>query len=59
MTLISERTPTDTCIGRTCLKWAADGSLSPFDRNLLMRRLCAADPEFAKSEACTIHNREE
>ena len=38
-----------TCIGRTCLKWSADGSLSEHDQNELMRRLCSADPEMAKS----------
>jgi len=43
-----------TCMGRTCLKWSADGSLSEHDQNELMRRLCSADPEMAKSEACNI-----
>ena len=43
-----------TCIGRTCLKWSADGSLSEHDQNELMRRLCSADPEMAKSGACNV-----
>ena len=41
-----------TCIGRTCLKWAADGSLSEHDHDELMKRLCATDPALAQSEAC-------
>lgn len=41
-----------TCIGRTCLKWSSDGSLSEHDQNELMKRLCSADPEIAKSGAC-------
>jgi len=44
-----------TCIGRTCLKWSADGSLSKHDQDELMRRLCSADPEMAKSGACNVH----
>ena len=44
-----------TCIGRTCLKWSADGSLSKHDPDELMRRLCSADPEMAKSGACNVH----
>ena len=43
-----------TCIGRTCLKWSSDGSLSEHDQNELMRRLCSADPEMAKSGACDL-----
>ena len=41
-----------TCIGRTCLKWSGDGSLSEHDHDELMKRLCSSDPELAKSEAC-------
>ena len=41
-----------TCTGRTCLKWSADGSLSEHDQNDLMKRLCLADPEMAKSVTC-------
>ena len=41
-----------TCIGRTCLKWSADGSLSEHDHDELMKRLCATDPALAQSEAC-------
>ena len=42
------------CIGRTCLKCSADGSLSEHDQNELMRRLCSANPEIAKSGACNF-----
>ena len=41
-----------TCIGRTCLKWSVDGSLSKHDQDELMKRLCATDPALAQSEAC-------
>ena len=41
-----------TCIGRTCLKWSADGSLSKHDQDELLKRLCATDPALAQSEAC-------
>ena len=43
-----------TCIGKTCLKWSADGSLSEHDQNELIKRLCATDPEMAKSGACNF-----
>ena len=38
--------------GNTSLKWSADGSLSKYDHQALMQRLCAVDPELAHSEAC-------
>jgi len=43
-----------TCIGRTCLKWSVDGSLSEHDHDELMKRLCSSDPELAKSDACNF-----
>lgn len=43
-----------TCIGRTCLKWSADGSLSQYDHDQLMKRLCASDPTLAKSNDCDL-----
>ncbi len=55
MALSSGGKPAKNCLGRTCLKWASDGSLSEFDKDDLMRRLCAADAELAKSDACRIH----
>lgn len=43
-----------TCIGRTCLKWSVDGSLSEHDHDELMKRLCSSDPELAESDACNF-----
>ena len=43
-----------TCTGRTCLKWSADGSLSEHDHDELMKRLCSSDPVLAKSQACNF-----
>lgn len=34
---------TDSCLGRTCLKWAEDGELTPLDQQLVLERLCRAD----------------
>ena len=39
---------------RTCLKWSADGSLSEHDHDELIKRLCSADPEMAKSGVCNV-----
>ena len=33
------------CLGRTCLKWGADGELTQFDFSLVMQRLAQVDPE--------------
>lgn len=41
-----------TCDGRTCLKWSRDGSLSIIDKQEILRRLCALDPEFSRSTDC-------
>jgi hypothetical protein len=39
-------TPADeTCLGRTCLKWHADGELSRLDVQLVMQRLRRAEAE--------------
>lgn len=37
------------CLGRTCLKWRADGELTALDFNLVMQRLAAVDPEVLPS----------
>jgi hypothetical protein len=34
-----------TCLGSTCLKWAADGELSEPDVQLVLQRLRRADAE--------------
>ena len=44
----------DIRVGNTSLQWSADGSLSEYDHQALMERLCAVDPELAQTEAC-IH----
>lgn len=33
------------CLGRTCLKWGADGELTELDLKLVMQRLAQVDPE--------------
>jgi hypothetical protein len=33
------------CLGRTCLKWGADGELTDLDLRLVMQRLARVDPE--------------
>ena len=39
----------------TCMKWGADGSLSPHDQDGLIRHLCFADPALAATEVCEIY----
>jgi hypothetical protein len=34
-----------TCLGRTCLKWGADGELSALDLSLVLERLAQVDQE--------------
>ena len=34
-----------TCMGRTCLKWSADGELTALDLGLVLRRLAQVDLE--------------
>jgi len=34
-----------TCLGSTCLKWAANGELSELDVQLVLQRLRRADAE--------------
>lgn len=35
--------PIESCLGRTCLHWAADGELSRLDRDLVLERLAQVD----------------
>ena len=46
----------ETRVGNTSLKWSADGSLSHYDYQALMQRLCAVDPELGQTEACNDRN---
>ncbi len=41
------------CLGRTCLKWGADGELSALDFSLVMQRLALVDPEVAALKEIT------
>lgn len=36
-----------TCLGRTCMKWGADGELIALDLNLVMERLAQVDRDVA------------
>lgn len=41
-------TPTEgdmTCLGRTCLKWQADGELTALDRRIVLQRLALVDQD--------------
>lgn len=41
--------PSPSCLGLTCLKWAANGELSPVDQRLILARLSHGD---AVAAAC-------
>ena len=34
-----------SCLGRTCLKWQADGELTPLDLRLVLERLAQVDQD--------------
>lgn len=36
---------THSCLGRTCLKWSANGELTALDLNLVLERLAEVDHE--------------
>lgn len=36
----------DTCLGRTCMKWSADGELTEIDFQLIMERLVSSDQNY-------------
>jgi hypothetical protein len=38
---------TSNCLGRTCLKWGADGELTALDLSLVMERLAQVDQAVA------------
>ena len=35
----------NNCLGRTCLKWGADGELTPMDLLLVLERLSQVDQQ--------------
>jgi hypothetical protein len=41
----------ETCLGRTCMKWGADGDLNPLDLELVMQRLAKVDLEVEGDQA--------
>lgn len=41
----------DSCLGRTCLEWMADGELAALDRLLVLERLALEDPELSALSA--------
>jgi hypothetical protein len=36
-----------SCLGRTCLKWSADGELTALDLSLVLERLAQVDRELS------------
>jgi hypothetical protein len=43
-----------SCLGRTCLKWGADGELTARDLNLVMERLAQVDQQVTGLELDTL-----
>jgi hypothetical protein len=40
----------ETCLGRTCMKWGANGDLTPLDLELVMQRLAKVDHEVEENQ---------
>ena len=40
----------ETCLGRTCMKWGANGDLPPLDLELVMQRLAKVDHELEENQ---------
>lgn len=47
MTDSSQTRSPSNCLGRTCLKWGADGELAALDLSLVMERLAQVDQAVA------------
>ena len=45
MTDSHPRSGSSSCLGRTCLKWGADGELTALDLSLVLERLAQVDQE--------------
>ncbi len=43
----SPSSSSSSCLGRTCLKWGADGELTAVDLHLVMERLAQVDQQLA------------
>ncbi|MFZ9951286.1 MAG: hypothetical protein ACO3FA_03255 [Vulcanococcus sp.] len=39
-----------SCLGRTCLKWGADGELTALDLNLVLERLAQVDQQLSVNQ---------
>ena len=39
--------PVETCMGRTCMKWSADGELTDLDLQLILERLGQVDHQIS------------
>ena len=42
------------CLGRTCLKWGADGELTAFDLSLVLERLALVNPEVTSARLAEL-----
>jgi hypothetical protein len=49
----SHHAPEEDCLGRTCLKWAGNGELSPIDLQEILHRLGEADGEASGLLQCS------
>ncbi|MGL6135008.1 MAG: hypothetical protein ACRC1L_12590 [Prochlorococcaceae cyanobacterium] len=43
-----------SCLGRTCLKWGADGQLTALDLDLVLERLAQVDQDVAALRQATL-----
>ncbi len=41
----AQRDPGGSCLGRTCMKWTADGELTDIDFQLILQRLREVDTQ--------------
>ncbi len=42
------------CLGRSCMKWGADGELSPLDLQAVLERLSAVDEQASTLMDCSL-----
>jgi hypothetical protein len=45
-----------SCLGRTCLKWSADGELTALDLSLVLERLAQVDRELTGLPQDTVES---
>lgn len=46
---LHSRPPLETCMGRTCMKWSADGELTDLDLQLILERLGQVDHQMSNA----------